>query len=170
MRVVAKRVWYGSIGGLIYTELEKEKRISEEFNRISIYFEKLDENERAVIVPLIQNAAFMRVTLEDLQEIIAEQGPVEAYQNGANQSGMKQSAALQSYNATVKNYAAVIKTLFGLLPPMERPAAFKPCVKTEKEREAERRQMEERQKRINAEIAAAAEYQRRQREKGDGRN
>lgn len=160
-------MWYGSIGGLIYTELEKEKRISEEFNRISIYFEKLDENERAVIVPLIQNAAFMRVTLEDLQEIIAEQGPVEAYQNGANQSGMKQSAALQSYNSTVKNYAAVIKTLFGLLPPMERTAALsytKPRAKTEEEREEERRQMEERQKRINAEQEAAIAYQQWQRE------
>ena len=56
---------------------------------------------------------------------------------------MKQSAALQSYNALVKNYAAVIKTLFGLLPPMERPrlSAWEQMrsqmeVETEEERKA----------------------------------
>ena len=105
----------------IYEEKDKDIRIYEEFQRLSVYFEDLAEHERSVILPLIQNAAFMRITLEELQKIIAEQGPVEAYQNGENQYGMKQSAALQSYNSLIKNYAAVIKNLFNLLPPMKRP-------------------------------------------------
>lgn len=100
---------------------DKDSRIYEEFQRISVFFEDLAEHERSVILPLIQNAAFMRVTLEDLQKIIAEQGPVEAYQNGENQYGMKQSAAMQSYNSLIKNYAAVIKNLFNLLPPERKP-------------------------------------------------
>ena len=50
----------------------------------------------------------MKVTLEDLQEAINENGVTEEYQNGANQRGIKQSATLQSYNALIKNYASVI--------------------------------------------------------------
>ena len=97
-------------------EINRKNRIYQEFLRIGSYFEKLEEDQSAIIFPLIKNAAFMRVTLDDLQEIIAEQGCVEQYQNGMNQSGMKQSAALQSYNALIKNYAAIIKTLFDKLP------------------------------------------------------
>ena len=148
------------------TESERNTRISEEFERISVYFETLGENERAVISPLIQNAAFMRVALDDLQEIVSREGPVDSYQNGANQSGMKQSAALQAYNQLVKNYSAVIKTLFGLMPAKRPPMVLKyePHIKAKHEKEEERRRDDEQQKRINAEIAAAAEFQRRQRE------
>ena len=74
-----------------------------------------------MITPILQNAAFMRVTLEDLQQLILEEGVVDEYQNGENQHGKKQSAALQSYNALVKNYAAVSKTLTQMLPPERKP-------------------------------------------------
>ena len=105
----------------ILAEKERNSRINEEFQRIFRFFEDLPENKKSIVLPLIQNAAFMRVTLDDLQRIIAEQGPVEEYRNGETQYGMKQSAALQSYNSLIKNYAAVIQKLFQLLPAMERP-------------------------------------------------
>ena len=108
-----------------------------------------------MIDPLIQNACFMRVALDDLQEIIAEQGPVEAYQNGQYQSGVKQSAALQSYNSTMKVYAAVIKNLFGLLPKMKRPPVE--VVLERPEQSDEEREEEHRQQR--AELDAAIAYQ-----------
>ena len=141
------------------TELERNNKISAEFQRIIVYFETLDENEKAVIDPLIQNACFMRVALDDLQEIIAEQGPVEAYQNGQYQSGVKQSAALQSYNSTMKVYAAVIKNLFGLLPKMKRPPVEVVLERPEQSDE----EREEEQRRTKAEIDAAAAYQKWQR-------
>lgn len=105
-------------------EIERNNRISAEFQRINVFFEDLPENKKSIVMPLIQNAAFMRVTLDDLQKIIAEQGPVEAYQNGRNQHGMKQSAALQSYNALIKSYTAVTKKMFDLLPPEKRPSPY----------------------------------------------
>ncbi len=106
------------------TEIERNERISKEFSRINIYFENLEENEKAVITPLVQNAAFMKVTLDDLQEIIASEGVIEEYRNGRTQYGLKPSAALQSYNNLIKNYASVIKTLFGLLPKTCRLKSF----------------------------------------------
>ena len=150
------------------TEIEKNNFIYDEYQRISSFFEDLTEGEAAVIYPLIKSAAFMRMVLEDLSERISKEGSVEEYQNGENQRGMKQSAALQAYNSTVKNYVGVIKQLFSLLPPEKRPepsvSAFTPHVKTHEEWEAEMRETEERQAQLNAEFAAAAEKQKRDRE------
>lgn len=154
------------------SELTKEKRIQEEFERISKWFTDMDENERAVIDPIMQNSAFMKITLDDLQEVINAEGVVDHYQNGANQFGMKQSATLQSYNALVKNYAAVNKTLFSCLPKMKRPSESKlseisKVVSDEAEGRIWKLQMEledERRARINAEIDAAATKQKLERE------
>lgn len=141
------------------TELERNKAIYAEYQRINKYFENLDENQKSLIDPLIRNAAFMRVALDDLQEIIAEQGPVEQYRNSETQYGTKQSAALQSYNALVKNYAAVIKNLFSLLPRMERLVTMIPEPKTLEEIEEERHRDELRAARTNAEIRRASDWQ-----------
>lgn len=94
----------------------KRERIEKELARISVYFEQVDANQRAMAQPLLQNAAFMAITLQDLQEAINAEGVTDTYRNGATQYGTKCSASLQAYNTTVKNYAAVIKTLAQLLP------------------------------------------------------
>lgn len=65
---------------------------------------------------LIVNAVFMEERLADLRTQIENEGCVEAYANGRNQSGWKQSAAIQAYNQLLKNYNGVIKNLCGLLP------------------------------------------------------
>ena len=96
-------------------EQTKEARIKRELDRLKKQFVKLDGRQKAVASSLIQNAAFMKVTLEDLQEIINSEGLIEEYQNGSNQKGVKQSAALQGYNALVKNYTAVLKTLGNMI-------------------------------------------------------
>ena len=104
-------------------EKSKNNRIEAERARITERFSRADGNQLAIVTPLIQNAAFMKVTLEDLQEAINDEGVVDEYKNGANQYGQKQSATLQSYNALIKNYASVIKTLAQILPPEERQEA-----------------------------------------------
>ena len=110
----------------------------------------------------------MGVTLEDLQEIIAEQGPVEAYQNGANQYGMKQSAALQSYNTLIKNYATVLKNLATWLPPMARPKNPVEAFRAGREEEEEEEEDEyEKLRRRNEEINRIVECDRRIRELDD---
>lgn len=101
--------------------MTKYQRIMSETERIGLIYENLPDNQREVVAPLIQNAAFMKVTLEDLQEIINEEGVIDSYQNGANQSGTKQSATLQSYNSLIKNFASVQRQLIQLLPPEGRP-------------------------------------------------
>lgn len=152
-------------------EKTTKERITEELNRISRFYKGIAENQREIISPLLQNAAFMKVTLEDLQEIIATEGVTDTYQNGANQYGTKQSATLQSYNSLIKNYASVIKTLSQLLPPETKRSAlqdfldFQQRPETPEELEAERQREEEHQQKLKAELNRAIELQRQQRER-----
>lgn len=145
--------------------MTKEKRIEEELARLTQIFFDADEDRLSMAATLLQNAAFMKVTLEDLQEVINREGAVDEYQNGANQHGMKQSATLQSYNALIKNYAGVMKSLVSLLPNRPREMVYVPLSDRPKREAKLRESEEERQKKIAAEIARAAEWQRQQREK-----
>lgn len=102
------------------TKTNRTNRTEAELARLAEIFADLPEEKLAVALPLIENASFMKIALEDLQEQIQAEGPVEIYTNGANQSGKKQSAAMQAYNATMKVYASVIKTLSAMVPAQKR--------------------------------------------------
>lgn len=142
------------------TEKDKQKRINAEYDRLSKYFEGADANRRAVIEPLIQNAAFMRITLEEMQAAINREGVTDHYRNGQHQEGEKSSAGVQGYNAMIKNYTTVIKTLMAHVPPAPHELTIAHLERREPE-ETE----EEKRKRINDEIARAAAWQREQRAK-----
>ena len=79
-----------------------ETRIKREREKLAEVFAKMDENKRKTAEKLMDNAAFMAVTLE--------------YQNGENQFGTKKSPEVEVYNTMIKNYTTVIKTLCDLLP------------------------------------------------------
>lgn len=105
-------------------EMDANEQIKGELRKMKKMFANLPENERKFIEPLLQNAAFMRVVLEDLQEQIAENGCVEEYSNGENQGGKKMSAELSAYNTTVRNYNAVMVKLIERLPKEEKKSAM----------------------------------------------
>ena len=94
----------------------KEERIQFELDRITKVFDSVPDKERSVIDPLLQNYAFMKVTLEDLQEEIIRDGITETYQNGENQSGQKENSKLKTYNRLIKNFESIAKTLMKSLP------------------------------------------------------
>ena len=94
----------------------KAERIAQELEKLNTLYRELPENKLKLLAPLIQNAAFMKVTLEELQETINAEGATDEYCNGANQFGRKQSANIQAYNSLIKNYNAVIDRLEKLLP------------------------------------------------------
>ena len=98
------------------TEKPKDTRIEAKLSIIERLFKELPENKKTLLRDLMTNAAFMAVALEDLQEDIKINGVVEHYQNGANQFGKKQSAAMQSYNTLIKNYKLVMEGLAKELP------------------------------------------------------
>lgn len=98
-------------------ELTKEQKIKKEIARLKRVFKDLDKNKLQTVESLIKNAAFMAVSLEELQEIINAEGYVVEYQNGENQKGTKQSDAVKAHIAMTKNHVAIIKQLTDLVPP-----------------------------------------------------
>ena len=58
-------------------ELTKEQKIKKEIARLKRVFKDLDKNKLQTVESLIKNAAFMAVSLEELQEIINAEGYAE---------------------------------------------------------------------------------------------
>ena len=85
-------------------EPTKAELIRKETNRLKRVFRDLDKNKMTTVLSLIESAAFMIVSLRELEKIINEQGYTDTYQNGENQYGTKQSEA-------VKTHLGVLKTL-----------------------------------------------------------
>lgn len=98
-------------------EITKEQKIKKEYLRLKRIFKGLEKGKLQTVESLIRNAAFMAVSLDELQEQINAEGYVVEYQNGANQSGTKQSDAVKTHIAMTKNHAAIIKQLCDLVPP-----------------------------------------------------
>ena len=107
-------------GGVYVPDLAKEERIKRELSRLTRIYKVLPKHKLAIVTPLLENAAFMRITLEDLQASINENGCSDEYKNGENQYGKKAAADLQAYNSLIKNYNMVSDRLEKLLPPEQR--------------------------------------------------
>ncbi len=100
-------------------KMSKETKIKKRLSELNKIYSKLPEKKRSIAEPLIKNAAFMEVELEELRGIISENGASEEYKNGENQYGRKASADLQSYNSLLKSYNMVNSRLEAMLPPEE---------------------------------------------------
>lgn len=98
----------------------KETRIRREKKRLDKIFEGLEENKLSTCRALIDRAAFITVSLEDLEVQLNATGWVEYYQNGENQSGMKKSAAADVHISLTKNLNAIVKQLLDLVPPAQK--------------------------------------------------
>lgn len=99
---------------------KKNAAITKEKQKISKLFAKIDKNKRDVVEKLIENVAFMSITLDELKEDIKIYGVKETYMNGSNQFGFKESIESKTYNAMLKNYMNAIKQLIDLLPDEEK--------------------------------------------------
>lgn len=98
----------------------KTERVSRERNRLAELFKGLEPNKLNTCRALIDRAAFITVSLEDLEDQLNETGFTEYYQNGENQSGWKKSAAADVHISLTKNLNTIIKQLLELVPPSQK--------------------------------------------------
>lgn len=94
---------------------DQDERIKAEIDRLNGILVNLHESKRNIAKELIKNIAFMSVTLEDLQELIKNQGPIVMFEQGS-QSMMIESPAQKSYNTMVNRFTTATSKLFDLLP------------------------------------------------------
>lgn len=108
----------------------KQKRIDREYKRLKALFEDLDPNKLAACDALIVRAAFLTISLQELELQLGENGWVEGYQNGENQHGLKKSAAADVHISLTKNLNAIMKQLLDLVPPAQRKSKLEELMGT----------------------------------------
>lgn len=101
-------------------ERSKTTRIRKEKTRLRKIFADLEPNKLKTCEALIDRAAFITISLEDVEELLIEHGWVEDYQNGEYQTGRKKSAAADVHISLTKNLNAITKQLLDIVPPAQR--------------------------------------------------
>lgn len=84
--------------------IEKDDLIKKEISLIKSLIKDVDKKKVKGLNSLIENTAFMAVTLRELRETINKEGLTCEYQNGENQKGIKRSPQVEIYNTMIKNY------------------------------------------------------------------
>lgn len=102
-------------------DIEKDIRIKKEISRLKRLFKDMPKSTISKVISLIENAAFMTITLEDLQKVINKDGAVIEYQNGENQWGTKKSPEVEIYNTMIKNHMGIMRQLTDLMPTGSNP-------------------------------------------------
>ena len=101
----------------------KMDRKAQELAKMEKIYGDLSPEQKVICFSMLEEAAFLKITLENLRAEITENGTTDEYKNGANQYGMKVSASLQSYNSTLKNYFVLMEKIVKMFPlPAEKSA------------------------------------------------
>lgn len=100
----------------------KEERITDEKNRLSKIYEDIDDRKKATVQGLIQRAAYMRVSLEDMEKDIDLNGFTEPFSQSENQAPYDRKRPIADlYNTMNASYQKAINQLTNLLPKEEKP-------------------------------------------------
>ena len=101
----------------IKAEKTKEERIRAEKNRLVRIYKEISKENKSIIDGLINRAAFMRVTLEDMEKDLDDKGFVEEFsQSEKLEPYERERPVARLYNTMNKNYQSIIKQLSDLLP------------------------------------------------------
>jgi hypothetical protein len=96
-------------------KLEKEKQIKKEISRLKKLFKDLPKNKMTSAEGLIQEAAFMRVTLAEARGMIDTDGILDWFEQGPN-AYYREHPATKVYNTMIQRYSSVSKQIFDMLP------------------------------------------------------
>ncbi len=97
-------------------EKTRAQKVASEYRRISKALESIPEDKRNVAKKLMEEAAYLTQIIADSRAEIDNNGIIEIYQNGENQSGRKKNPAVEIYDRAVNSYSKIIKQLTDLLP------------------------------------------------------
>lgn len=99
-------------------EVDKGTLVNREVNRLTNFFKDIDRNRRLTAKGLIEEAAFMRITLQQLKAEIDKDGPIDEMPQG-DYSILREHPALKSYNTMVQRYTNIIDKLVNMHPKEE---------------------------------------------------
>ena len=96
-------------------KVDKDTLVNREINRLTNLFKDIDANKRLTAKGLIEEASFMKATLQELKVMIDEDGPIDEMPQG-EYSILREHPALKSYNTMVQRYTNIINQLTNLHP------------------------------------------------------
>ncbi|MBS6444545.1 MAG: hypothetical protein KH373_01925 [Ruminococcus sp.] len=99
--------------------LEIDRRIKKEETKLKKIFKDkgIDVSKNSAIQSLISRASFMKVSLENLEQDLKENGWTELFQQGKDQKPYeRQRPTATTYTSLNTNYQKIIKQLTDLLP------------------------------------------------------
>jgi hypothetical protein len=99
-------------------EIGKDTLVNREIARLTNLFKDIDSNRRLTAKGLIEEAAYMRITLQELKVEIDKHGPIDEMSQG-DYSILREHPALKSYNTMVQRYTNIIDKLTNLHPKEE---------------------------------------------------
>jgi hypothetical protein len=98
-------------------DLSRDDRIKKEEGRLKRIYKDVSKDKRELISGLIQRAAYMRITLEDWEADIMENGYIEMFsQSDRLEPYERERPVSRLYNTMNKNYQSIMKQLGDLLP------------------------------------------------------
>ena len=101
-------------------ELTKIERINKEEARLRKTYKSLSKDIVSILDGLFRRAAYLRVTLEDYEKDLDENGYVEKFtQSEKIDPYERERPAARLYNTMTKNYQSAIKQLDDKLPKEE---------------------------------------------------
>ena len=98
-------------------DMSKEARISREERLLKRRYKEMPKDAQAMYSGLIRRAAYMRVTLEDYEAYLDENGSVEMFsQSEKLEPYERERPVARLYNSMNKNYQSIMKLLNDALP------------------------------------------------------
>lgn len=98
---------------------KQDQWISEEIKKWDDVFENISDDKKQVASRLIEQVAFMKITLDILKINIQLDGATYMFKQG-KQEMIIENPAQKSYNTMINRYTAACNALFNLLP-QEKP-------------------------------------------------
>ena len=95
---------------------EIEKRISTEEQRLTEIYAAIEIKKKKTITGIIRRAAFMRISLEDLESELNIYGFTEYFSQGDQEPYQRERPIARIYSAMNSGYQKIIKQLTDLLP------------------------------------------------------
>lgn len=92
----------------------KEKRIKSEIRKLKKFTSGLTKDDQTIPNMLIEEIAFMKITLDELRKEVNKEGVVTIMCQGEYDI-TRENPALKSYNATIQRYNSSLKQLEDIL-------------------------------------------------------
>ncbi|WP_286316181.1 hypothetical protein [Romboutsia ilealis] len=96
-------------------DLNKEKNIKQEVNRIKKLYKDFPKEKSKVLEGLINESAFIKISLEELRDNLLKNGFTEVFEQG-EQRFNRERPEVKIYTTFIQRYSNVMKQLIDLLP------------------------------------------------------